>query len=126
MWFMIWVYDMYLIRFIAEFSLLTNVQICKLFDTTNRFQIGSFSVLPHPPPPVAPSNSLSYCFRKQSPAGKKSQHRCLYMSQTYVSCPVYSVSSLLIRYIRKNLKDNESVNVTKRAHLYFIIISAYR
>ena len=34
----------------------------------------------YPPPP--PSSSLSYCFLKQSPAGKKSQHLLWYMSQT--------------------------------------------
>lgn len=56
-----------------------------------------------PPPP--PSSS-SYCLRKQSPTGKKSQHRCWYMFHTYVSCPVYSVSGLLIRCIRKNLQTS--------------------
>jgi len=56
-----------------------------------------------PPPP--PSSS-SYCLRKQSPTGKKSQHRCWYMFHTYVSWPVYSVSGLLIRCIRKNLQTS--------------------
>ena len=61
----------------------------------------------HPPSP----NSDSYCFLKHSPAGKKSQHLCWYISQTYVSCPVYSVSSLPIRYIKKNLKNKELVRL---------------
>jgi len=30
-------------------------------------------------------SSSSYCFLKQSPTGKKSQHLCWYISQTYVS-----------------------------------------
>lgn len=48
-------------------------------------------------------NSSSYCFLKQSPTGKKSQHRCWYMFHTYVSWPVYSVSGLLIKCIKKNI-----------------------
>jgi len=31
-------------------------------------------------------NSSSYCLRKHSPTGKKSQIRCWYMPQTYDSC----------------------------------------
>ena len=54
-------------------------------------------------------NSDSYCFLKQSPTGKKSQHLSWYSFQTYVSWPVNSVSSLLIKCIRKNL-NFESVN----------------
>jgi len=46
-------------------------------------------------------SSSSYCFLKQSPTGKKSQHLCWYISQTYVSWPVYSVSGLLMRCMRK-------------------------
>jgi len=59
------------------------------------------------------ASSFSYCLRKQSPAGKNSQHRSWYSFQTYVSWPVYSVSSLLIRCIRKNLKTNSIRNVVR-------------
>ena len=54
----------------------------------------------YPPPPPA---AASFCLRKHSPTGKKSQLRCWYMFQTYVSWPVYSVSGLLIKCIKKNL-----------------------
>ena len=57
-------------------------------------------------------NSDSYCFLKQSPTGKKSQHLSWYSFQTYVSWPVNSVSSLLIKCIRKNL-NFKSWNVSK-------------
>jgi len=59
------------------------------------------------------ASSFSYCLRKQSPAGKNSQHRSWYSFQTYVSWPVYSVSSLLMRCIRKNLKTNSIRNVVR-------------
>ena len=49
------------------------------------------------------ANSDSYCLRKQSPTGKKSQQRSWYSFHTKVSWPVNSVSSLLIKCIRKNL-----------------------
>lgn len=77
----------------------------------------------------------SYCFLKQSPAGKKSQHLSWYIFHTYdschtytcllyldrfsclavrniltwLACPVCSVSSLLIKYIRKNLVKRETL-----------------
>ena len=47
-----------------------------------------------------------FCFLKQSPTGKKSQQRSWYRFQTYDSWPVYSVLSLLIRCMMKNLQVN--------------------